>query len=133
MPESCRVFRKADGERIDLLAISPLVARDFAAADAGYRADVKALGQRPKMNKVWCRPVLWEGARDLMEGGKNSVWNDHHQSCARTSFSLGTWTQANVNTKSVILKFASFVEVREEHFFTGDSSAPRSMLIGGSS
>eukprot|EP00959_Pyramimonas_sp_CCMP1952_P129616 2710601-Pyramimonas_sp.AAC.1 len=93
-PVSARIFRKADGEEIDLLLqLAPLAVREFAARDAVHRADVKALNQRPSLNTVWVRPGFWEGARKMINGTRNVVWHDHHQACARNCFAMGTWTQ----------------------------------------
>eukprot|EP00959_Pyramimonas_sp_CCMP1952_P014329 303415-Pyramimonas_sp.AAC.1 len=51
---------------------------------------------RSKLNGVWCRPVLWEGARDLLKIGCKEVWGQHHQACVKNVFALGTWTQARL-------------------------------------
>eukprot|EP00959_Pyramimonas_sp_CCMP1952_P273474 5716292-Pyramimonas_sp.AAC.1 len=52
--------------------------------------------KRPKCSAVWCRPVYWEGAGSLMSGKTSGTWTKHHQACARSTFSLGTWTQARL-------------------------------------
>eukprot|EP00959_Pyramimonas_sp_CCMP1952_P204214 4271150-Pyramimonas_sp.AAC.1 len=64
---------------IDMLELAPLAVRRLAERDAGHRADKRALMKRPKCNAVWCRPVYWEGARNLLSGKTSMSWTKHHQ------------------------------------------------------
>eukprot|EP00959_Pyramimonas_sp_CCMP1952_P081772 1708115-Pyramimonas_sp.AAC.1 len=95
-PTSARQVSTAQGEVVDLLSLSPVMVSSLAQRDAGHWADKRALLLRPQLNGVWCRPVLWEGTRDLLKDGCSQVWGQHHKACVRNAFALGSCTQARL-------------------------------------